>query len=285
MKKITITNPNGTISCFEAMPAGAADAGGVANAAGNATGDAAGDAEPTAVVIVIHGFGSCKESPTAQMMLEALPPEGYGAVGLDLPGHGTEESYETPLSIETCLDTIESVESYLIEKYDFPRIFYFASSFGAYLTLLYLSGRRHTGDKAFLRSAAVNMPQLFDEKKTTLEGFPSAFSETIDRDGYIMVNDAGPAPVKVTRELVDGLAANDLFSVIPAAIDDGVFDGVDLEMIHGEKDETIDPAGALRFAAICDIPITVLEGEDHTLSTDPDSPKKVCAAAIEFFRE
>ena len=82
MKKITITNPNGTISCFEAMPAGAADAGGVANAAGDAAGNATGDAEPTAIVIVIHGFGSCKESPTAQMMLEALPPEGYGACRL-----------------------------------------------------------------------------------------------------------------------------------------------------------------------------------------------------------
>lgn len=274
MEKLILENENGKISCFENMPAaGAAD--------GAAGGDAAGGgaAEPVACVIVIHGFGSCKESPTAQMMLEALPPEGYGALAIDLPGHGTEESYEMPLTIETALDAIESAESYLIEKYDFPRIYYFASSFGAYLTLLYLAGRRHNGDKAFLRSAAVNMPELFAADPD------GPLAKELERTGYVVVQEAGPAPVKVTKELVEGLAANDLFEVIPAAIDDGVFDGVEIEMIHGEKDKTIDPAKALRFAAICDIPITVLEGEDHTLSTDPASPAKVSAAAVDFFEE
>ncbi len=235
--------------------------------------------EPVAIVIVTHGFGSSKESPTAQMMLEALPKAGYGAVALDLPGHGTHESYDTPLSIESCLDTLSAVESYLISEYDFPRIYYFSSSFGAYLTLLYLASRRHTGDKAFLRSAAVNMPELFAAEPD------SPLAKELGRAGFVEIQEAGPAPVKVTKELIEGLAANDLFEVIPAAIDDGVFDGVEIEMIHGEKDTTIDPAKAIRFSAICDIPLTMMEGEDHTLSTDPDSPARVAEAAVEFYQE
>lgn len=260
MKDLILKNDNGEISCLAAMPGRAG-------------------AEPEAIVIVIHGFGSSKESPTAQMMLEDLPEHGLGALAIDLPGHGTHESFETPLSIKTALDSIETAESYLIEEYAFPRIYYFASSFGAYLTLLYLASRRHTGDKAFLRSAAVNMPELFYAAPD------SPLAKELERTGYVVLQEAGPAPVRVTKELVEGLAENDLFEVIPAAMDEGVFDGIDLAMIHGEKDMTIDPAGAIRFAAICDIPLTVMEGEDHTLSTDPASPAKVSAAAVDFYRE
>ena len=264
MKNIDIVSKNGDIvSCLLAKPE---------------------QTEPTAFVIVIHGFGSSKESPTAQMMLEALPKAGFGAIGLDLPGHGTHDSFDIPLTIQNCLDTIGTVESYLIETYCFPRIFYFSSSFGAYLTLLYLATRRHTGDKAFLRSAAVNMPELFGAG-STLEGMPSGILEQFEKQGYIILNDAGPAPVKVTKEFVEGLTANKLFDLVPTAIEEGRFDGIELEMVHGEKDAVIDPAQAITFSEICSIPITVLEGEDHTLSTDPASPSKVSELAVSFYQD
>ena len=56
-------------------------------------------------------------------------------------------------------------------------------------------------------------------------------------------------------------------------------------MVHGEKDMVIDPAAAQRFAAENDIPLIMMPGEDHTLSTDPASPAKVSEMAIEFFAD
>ena len=230
-----------------------------------------------AFVIVIHGFGSRKESDTAQMMLRDLPEEGYGVLAIDLPGHGASSSFDIPLTIENCLDAIAAAESYLIETYEFPRIYYFASSFGAYLTLIHLSRRPHTGDKAFLRSAAVNMPELFTD-----DSHPELIRQ-LEEQGYLIFPNAGPAPVRLPKRFFEEIRDNDLFKIVPAAIDAGAFDGIDISMIHGECDETIDPAKAISFAGLCGFPIEVLPGEDHTLSTDPASPKRVSKAAIGFF--
>ncbi|MBQ1424316.1 MAG: hypothetical protein IIY96_07745, partial [Lachnospiraceae bacterium] len=53
--------------------------------------------DPSGIVIAVHGFSSSKECPTFQMLLDRLPAAGYGMVGIDLHGHGTEESAEEPL--------------------------------------------------------------------------------------------------------------------------------------------------------------------------------------------
>ena len=45
------------------------------------------------IVIAVHGFTSSKESPTVRRLLNRLPAAGIGVVGIDLPGHGTEDSF------------------------------------------------------------------------------------------------------------------------------------------------------------------------------------------------
>ena len=54
-------------------------------------------------------------------------------------------------------------------------------------------------------------------------------------------------------------------------------------MVHGEKDMVIDPAKARLFAEKKSIPLEMLENEDHTLSTNPDSPGRVAEMAVDFF--
>jgi hypothetical protein len=57
------------------------------------------------------------------------------------------------------------MEQIAAEKAPEAEICYFSSSFGAYITLIYLTTREHRGKKAFLRSAAVNMPDKYEELK------------------------------------------------------------------------------------------------------------------------
>ena len=223
--------------------------------------------DPRAFVIVTHGFGSSMESPTAKMMLEKLPPAGYGAVAYDLPGHGLAKEEE--LSLTSCIKHMKAVESYLIEQYMFPRILYFSSSFGAYVNLNYLAKEKHLGDKSFLRSAAVNMPELF------LEETNPAMVKTLNEKGYILIQAGGPHTVKVPKIFFEELEANSVFDLPDP--------DVEVMMVHGEKDEVIDPKKALLFSQQRHIPIEMLPGEDHTLSTNPDSPEKVADMAITFF--
>ena len=74
---LTLKKANGhSVACLEDIPAGA-----------------------ERIVIAIHGFTSSKESPTVQMLLRRLPAAGIGVVGIDLPCHGVEESYEEELRV------------------------------------------------------------------------------------------------------------------------------------------------------------------------------------------
>ena len=104
---------------------------------------------PLGIVIAIHGFTSSKESSTCRLLIERLPEAGFGMVGIDLPGHGTGESSKETLRIPGAIDSIEAAERYVLQEYPGHEVFYFGSSFGAYLIGLYISTRKHAGRKAF----------------------------------------------------------------------------------------------------------------------------------------
>ena len=123
----------------------------------------------TGIVIAVHGFSSSKECSTYQVLLRKLPRAGLGLIGIDLPGHGKGESYAETLRIEACKESIAAAEKYICNAYPTIPVYYFGSSFGAYIIGLYLSTREHTGRKAFFRSAAVNMPDLFIKQNPSEE--------------------------------------------------------------------------------------------------------------------
>lgn len=231
-------------------------------------------------VIITHGFGSSKESATAQMMLHDLPQAGFGAIAYDLPAHGTAEARGTDLTIENCITSLRAVEKYIAERFSFPEICYFSSSFGAYLTLLSFTKNRysiqeHRGSRAFLRSAAVNMPDLF-----TKDPDPEVL-RILGEQGAYTIMDAGPAPVRITQQFFDELKENDLFK----AAAEIPFDDLDIQMVHGEKDMVIAPEAAKRFAEENGIPLVMFDGEDHTLSTHPVTPARVSELAIKCFKK
>lgn len=55
-------------------------------------------------------------------------------------------------------------------------------------------------------------------------------------------------------------------------------------MVHGEKDQVVPVKFAREFAEKYDLPITVFEGQGHSLSDDPACPDKVADLAIDFFK-
>jgi len=104
------------------------------------------------IVLAVHGFASSKKSPNTAAASSELAKNNIGLLAFDLPSHGENK---TQLRIETCLDAIRQAENYL-RQFNKP-ICFFSSSFGAYLTLLYLIDNPNQYGEIILRSPAIDL--------------------------------------------------------------------------------------------------------------------------------
>lgn len=203
------------------------------------------------LVIVIHGYDSSKESQNTANLMGILPGKGFGVFAYDQPHHGEEQAAAEELTVENCLDSLACVEDYLAERFGTdasaespaPEICYFGSSFGAYITCIYLATRPHRGSKAFLRCAAVNFPELAEEEGAEDVDLPDLFA---------LYDRAKPEDVRMA-------------------------------FAHGASDSTVKVEAAIEFTERFGYPLTIFPGEEHTISDDPESPKKVAALAIQLF--
>ena len=220
----------------------------------------------SSVCIIIHGFGSSKQSPTAQMMLSALRFAGVGVIAFDFPAHGESPVDGDFLRLPYCLADLSSVEQFALNIAKNAEICYFGSSFGAYITLLHLSSGNAVGSRAFLRSAAVSMPQLF---KNRILARPVDFK----RDGFIL-DEQYYRPLKLTQALADDFERSDVFELYKPG-------SANLHMIHGTLDEIASPDDALRFAKEKSADITLIAGGDHQLSIT-GAPEKVARIATQI---
>ncbi len=256
MKKTILKKPGGyCVSCIEQIP------------------------DPCkGIVIAVHGFSSSKECATYQVLLRKLPAAGLGMIGIDLPGHGREESYLETLRIEACIESIALAEMYICNAYPALPIYYFGSSFGAYIIGLYISTREHTGRRTFFRSAAVNMPDLFIKENPSNEEREKL--RQLNESGFFNYSlDDAHQPVRITQGFYDDLAKNDLFAIF----DPARFGSNEIVMAHGLKDSVISPRKAEAFAQKYQIPIHFFENEGHSLGSSADTPDKVVDIAIHHF--
>ena len=235
--------------------------------------------DPKGIVIAIHGFSSSRDCPTYQMLLRRMPEAGLGVVGIELPGHGQAASLKEELRIEGCKNSIEAAEKYVSENLPGLPVYYFASSFGAYITGLYISSRTHLGEKAFFRSAAVNMRDLFikeDPSEKELERLAE-----LKEKGYFDTNMDIGRPVRITLGMFEDFRESDLFELF----DPDRFGKTAVMMVHGAEDAVIDPGAARRFSDKFGVPLRLVTGEGHSLSNDPAMPDRVADLAISFYQK
>lgn len=232
---------------------------------------------PKAVAIMIHGFTSNKNCATAQLLFRRFPGRGIGVVTYDQPAHGNQEAREEQLRIKNCKESLECVEDYVSEHYPEAEIFYFASSFGAYVTGLYVSTRKHRGKKAFFRSAAVIMPELILGPEGA-EPDCQVMAE-LDEKGYIEPDLGLGDRIKIPRGFLEDLQENNLFEIF----DNVKYGKTDVELVHGGDDVVVPVRAAESFAEKFGFDITVMKGENHSICAEPASPDKVADLALDFY--
>lgn len=129
------------------------------------------------VVIGVHGFCGDKESSVLVALAEQLNKTGGVLVTFDLPYHG-ENTNTSPIDLNTCINSIGIILSYVKKLYKNMPISFFSTSFGAYLTIVYLSNHDEKLSKIILRAPAIFMGEtlkhiLLDENKISLETLKS----------------------------------------------------------------------------------------------------------------
>lgn len=111
------------------------------------------------ILVTVHGFSGDKDSSVICALGEMLTKRGVLVISFDLPCHG-EDSCLKPLSLERCQYALEMVINYAKSKHSNDKISIFATSFGAFLTLNYLSKHKEKFKNVILRAPAINMPEI-----------------------------------------------------------------------------------------------------------------------------
>lgn len=225
--------------------------------------------DESAVVLISHGFGSTKESPTVKIISEAMEKEGIASLAFDFPAHGDSPVDGEEFTIDNCLRDMAAAEKEIIKKAPTGRIYYFSSSFGAYMNLLYLSLQPHRGEKSFLRCPAVDMPGILREEMTP--EIEKAFRE----DGFITLEEGFVRPLKLTKTFYDQLQNHNVFKIYKQG-------DCTLMMVHGTEDESASPEKAKEFGDHFRIPILWIPGADHTFSGE-GMMDRVAQATVTFF--
>ena len=221
-------------------------------------------------IIVCHGFGSSKESPTVQLLNQKFPKYGMGTYSFDFPVHGESDAPGEALRIVNCLDDLAVVEARVRRLLPQAEIGYFASSFGAYVVLLYLALRPHEGRRAFLRSAAVDMPGIFRR------WISEEAERSIAKRGYFLLDYEYTREIRIYPPFLEELAAYSVFDRYQKGT-------AVLFLIHGEEDDTAPLTDARRFARQAGAKLKVLPGAGHRLMGEGE-PETVLAYANLFFQ-
>ena len=224
--------------------------------------------EEQTVCVLTHGFGSGKDGETARRALAKLPRQGIGVLTFDFPGHGESHQDSRELTVEGCLDDLATAEARARQLCPHAQVVYFGSSFGAYVILHYLSTRPHVGKRAFLRSAAVDMPAIYRD-------FLDQGRALLGRAGDFLAEEGYDRPIWMTETFAADLIAHSVWEVYEPGM-------AELAMVHGAEDAVASPEAARRFARENEAELTVFPGEGHSLA-GPGVPEQVLRLAAGFF--
>ena len=251
------------------------------------------------IILGVHGFSGSKESTGLHVLAKKVVPEGYGIVCFDLPAHWKSPAAPQMLTVENAMrDILFMAEECRREFPDLPK-YIFATSFGAYLTLLCckessrFAAGGDNGDKSLntaggekalspaggaladyhiiLRAPAVTMPEVFlNLLNMTAEEFRAK------------------APLDCTNDPARPLPV--YYSFYESLMEHSVFDAgketyPPMMVMHGDADEVVPPGDVRRF---CDqfpqMELHVIPGCDHGF-TAPGAHEEMCRLAMDFLQK
>lgn len=221
------------------------------------------------LVLFGHGFAGHKDNGAAEKFAKRLLSKHKDAAVLifNLPAHG--DDVKKKISLGDCLGYIGIVLEYIRETWSEAVLYSYATSFGGYLILRYISEYGNPFVRIALRCPAVDMYDVLTRSIMTEEERAAVGKGKTVPVGFDRKIDVCPAFLEELR-----LADIRQSSFLPYADE--------LLILHGTADEVVPFASAKAFAEDNVIDFIPVEGADHRFQ-DPALMEIATKAVFEFF--
>ena len=227
-----------------------------------------GDRTAERAVIYCTGFAGHKDNGAAAGFAEmVLPKKDIVEIVFNWPAHG--DDVKKKLALDDCGTYLEQVVRDAKERFHVRELYVYATSFGGYVVLKYISEHENPFQKIVLRCPAVCMYDVLtrgimkdDEYERILKG--KDVQVGFDRK------------IVVTRSLLDELQTNDIRrrDYLEAADD--------ILILHGTKDEIVPFEEGRAFAEQNLIEFIPVQNADHRFQ-NPAHMSFANKAAMAFF--
>lgn len=114
------------------------------------------------IVVGVHGFAGDKESSVLIQLAKELNKQNKALISFDLPCHGENDNSKN-LNLNECICSLKTIFKYVKQNYNGISVSVFATSFGGYLTLVYLSKNIEILHKVILRAPAIHMGDILEK--------------------------------------------------------------------------------------------------------------------------
>ncbi|HAN09628.1 MAG TPA: hypothetical protein DCP90_03330 [Clostridiales bacterium] len=210
-------------------------------------------------MIACHGFAADKESSTILELSDKLKQYKISTISFDFMGHGESEVNSEKLSIDSCVDDLETVYDYIISKDANTSISIFASSFGAYVSLICIRKKNKRFENIILRCTAIEMDYIFENELI------NGSLENMVEVGYTY---AGFNNMKVSHGFYNELKEYNIHQIYKNK-------EICALMIHGDKDDVAPIEHIIKFAEEHreGITLEVIKDAGHRFKNEGESEK------------
>lgn len=131
------------------------------------------------IVIACHGFCSSKENKVITAIGEKLLEDNILMIAFDFPEHGESDANEMHLTLNNCINDIETIKKYAMLEFKNNKIGILGISYGAYVSLLEINKNNFEFSSITLVTPAICMGEIF------MDFFADLKSEDFESQGYV----------------------------------------------------------------------------------------------------
>lgn len=201
-------------------------------------------------VIAMHGFGGDRTSRCIAKLQVCMQRHNVNLITFDWPAHGESETDGQSLRIENCLNDLKTVCDYVKEQDPEGSILAFATSFGAYITLLFQSMYPEILKGMILRAPAIRMDRILTENildRATLSELQESGICSFGFERQMLLH----------REFLEDLKTNDLMQIYKSTTVRNI------EIIQGDEDVTAPVEDTLEFCKMTQAKMHLIRGANH----------------------
>ena len=228
-----------------------------------------GKAPAAKAVIYCTGFAGHKDNAACEGFAEKLLSKHKDAcvVVFNWPAHGDDVKKKP--SVEDCMTYLELVIGEIREAFGIARLYAYATSFGGYILLKYISERNDPFLRIALRCPVINMYDVFTSTITGKEELERIMKGKDVSVGF-------DRKITVSRDFLDEMKEGDIRSR------DFLDYAESILILHGTEDEIVPCEDSRSFADDNLIEFIPVEGADHRFH-NPVHMSLATKYVMEFF--